>query len=81
MLPSALPEILLGLCLGIGYAWRAIISAELIAATSGIGYMILDARAMARTDKVIVGVLVIAILGVTTDFLTQKLVKFVTRNR
>ncbi len=81
MLPSALPEILLGLCLGIGYAWRAIISAELIAATSGIGYMILDARAMARTDKVIVGVLVIAILGVTTDFLTQKIVKFVTRNR
>lgn len=81
MLPSALPEILLGLCLGIGYAWRAIISAELIAATSGIGYMILDARAMARTDKVLTGVLVIAVLGVATDFLTQKFVKFVTRNR
>ncbi|MDO4219033.1 MAG: ABC transporter permease [Synergistaceae bacterium] len=81
MLPSALPEILLGLCLGIGYAWRAIISAELIAATSGIGYMILDARAMARTDKVIAGVLVIAVLGVVTDFLTQKLVKIITANR
>ena len=81
MLPSAVPEILLGLCLGIGYAWRAIISAELIAAASGIGYMILDARAMARTDKVIVGILVIALLGVATDFVTQKILKIATRNR
>ena len=81
MLPSATSEILLGLCLGIGYAWRAIISAELIAATSGIGYMILDARAMARTDKVIVGVLVIALLGVVTDHVTQRLVKHFTKDR
>ena len=55
-LPSALPGILTGLRVGMGYSLRAIIGAEMIAADSGLGYLILDAQAMSRSDKVFIGI-------------------------
>ncbi|WP_139891478.1 ABC transporter permease [Bacillus sp. D386] len=67
ILPSAVPDILLGMKVGLGYSWRAIIGAEMIAAASGLGYFILDAQTMSRSDKVIVGILVIGLLGVICD--------------
>ena len=67
ILPSAIPDILLGMKVGLGYSWRAIIGAEMIAAASGLGYFILDAQTMSRSDKVIVGILVIGFLGVLCD--------------
>ncbi len=67
ILPSAIPDILLGMKVGLGYSWRAIIGAEMIAAASGLGYFILDAQTMSRSDKVIVGILVIGLLGVLCD--------------
>ena len=66
-LPYALSDILVGMRVGLGYSWRAIISAEMIAASSGIGHMILFAQQMSRTDKVIVGILVIGVVGYITD--------------
>ena len=66
-LPYAMSDILVGMRVGLGYSWRAIISAEMIAASSGIGHMILFAQQMSRTDKVIVGILVIGIVGYITD--------------
>jgi len=66
-LPYALSDILVGMRIGLGYSWRAIISAEMIAAASGLGHMILFAQQMSRTDKVIVGILVIGIVGYLTD--------------
>ena len=68
MLPNAVPDILVGARIGLGYAWRAIVGSEMIAATSGIGYLILDAQALSRTDKVIAGVLVIGLVGLATDW-------------
>lgn len=67
MLPNALPDILVGMRVGLGYSWRAIIGAEMIAASSGLGYMILDAQQMSRSDKVIVGIFVIGIVGYLCD--------------
>ena len=67
ILPSAIPDILLGMKVGLGYSWRAIIGAEMIAAASGLGYFILDAQTMSRSDKVIVGIIVIGLLGVLCD--------------
>lgn len=66
-LPYAMSDILVGMRIGLGYSWRAIISAEMIAASSGLGHMILFAQQMSRTDKVIVGILVIGIVGYITD--------------
>lgn len=63
----AMSDILVGMRIGLGYSWRAIISAEMIAASSGLGHMILFAQQMSRTDKVIVGILVIGVVGYITD--------------
>ena len=68
-LPAAMPDILVGCRTGLGYAWRAIIGAEMIAASSGLGYRILFSQQMARTDKVIVGILAIGTVGILTDLL------------
>ena len=67
ILPNSVPDILIGLKLGIGYSWRAIIGAELIAASSGIGYLILDAQQISRSDIVMLGIIVIGTLGIITD--------------
>jgi len=75
-LPAALPAIISGLRLGLGYGWRALVGAELIASSSGLGYMILDAQDMARTDIVIVGILVIGSIGLFADWGLKALVRW-----
>ncbi|MCC8060543.1 MAG: ABC transporter permease [Clostridiales bacterium] len=66
-LPSALPSIFTGLRLGIGSAWTCVVGAEMIAATSGIGYMIHYARELAQPARVYAGVLCIGIVGILID--------------
>jgi ABC-type nitrate/sulfonate/bicarbonate transport system permease component len=63
LLPSALPYILAGMRIGLGVAWMCVIAAELIAAQSGLGYMIQLARTMIETEKVFAGMIIIGILG------------------
>ncbi len=53
--PGSLPSVLTGLRLGFGYSWRALVGAELIAASSGLGYLIGDASEMSQTDKSVCG--------------------------
>lgn len=69
ILPSAMPSVIVGMRLGLGYSWRALIGAELIAASSGIGYMIMDAEQLSRPDIIIVGIMTIGLLGYIIDFL------------
>lgn len=68
-LPYASADILVGMRIGLGYSWRAIIGAEMVAASTGLGHMILFAQQMSRTDKVIVGIFVIGTVGCVTDWL------------
>ncbi|OFI05956.1 putative aliphatic sulfonates transport permease protein SsuC [Clostridium acetireducens DSM 10703] len=75
IIPSALPNILLGMKLGIGYSWRAIIGAEMVAASSGLGYLILDGQQLSRSDVVMVGILFIGFLGIITDALFSFFIK------
>lgn len=75
MLPNAIPDILVGMRVGLGYSWRAIIGAEMIAAASGLGYLILDSQQMSRSDKVIVGIFVIGIVGYYCDLLFSRAIK------
>jgi NitT/TauT family transport system permease protein len=63
MLPSALPMIVTGLRIGLGQAWMAVVTAELIAAQSGLGYMIQISRLSLETSRVLVGMSVIGLLG------------------
>lgn len=73
--PFAVPSIVTGLRLGFGYSWRALMGAELIAAASGLGFLIVDAEELARTDKAMAGIIVIAILGLILDTLIKRLTK------
>jgi sulfonate transport system permease protein len=73
VLPSALPYVLTGMRLGLGYSWRSLIAAELVAASSGLGYMILDAEQLSRPDVIIVGILVIGCLGSLMDVSLSRL--------
>ncbi|MHA3980744.1 ABC transporter permease [Halovulum sp. GXIMD14794] len=69
MLPAALPSILVGLRVSFGTGWAAIIAAELVAANSGLGYLIADGMEILRSDLVMVGMIAIGIIGVMVDAL------------
>jgi sulfonate transport system permease protein len=73
ILPATLPAIFTGLRVGIDVAWRSVVAAELIAASSGIGYMIMYARELSQIDVVLVGVLSIGITGIVIEQFLQKL--------
>ena len=60
ILPSALPEILTGIRIAVAAGWGTLVAAELIAARSGVGYMIMSAANFLATDVVFVGLVVIA---------------------
>ncbi len=68
-IPAAIEQIAVGLQLSLGFSWRALIGAELIAASAGIGYLILDAQELSRPDIVIVGMISIGIVGSIIDYL------------
>lgn len=70
--PGALPSIVIGIRLGMGYGWRAVIAAEMIAAASGLGYMIFDARNWLDTPVVIVGMVVMGLIWLTLDRIVLK---------
>lgn len=67
ILPAALPSIIVGFRISFGTGWAAIIAAELVAAQSGLGYMIADGMEILRSDMVLVGMVVIGVLGVLID--------------
>lgn len=69
MLPAALPSILVGLRVSFGTGWAAIIAAELVAASSGLGYLIANGMEILRSDLVMVGMIVIGVIGVAVDSL------------
>ncbi|MDA9392191.1 hypothetical protein WN73_16615 [Bradyrhizobium sp. CCBAU 45394] len=63
LLPATLPHILTGMRIGLGTGWTCVIAAELVSATSGLGYMIQLARTTIETEKVLAGMLVIGLIG------------------
>ncbi len=76
VIPAALPSIIVGLRLGLGHGWRALVGAELIASSAGLGYMILDAQDLARIDVVMVGIFVIGGIGLLSDWGLRALVRW-----
>ena len=68
-LPAALPNLFTGLRSGLSLSWMFLVAAELIAASSGLGYLLTDGRETGRADLVIVAIIVLALLGKTSDSL------------
>ena len=73
VLPGALPSILVGVRYALGIMWLTLIVAETVSASSGIGYMTMNAREFLQTDVVLVGVLLYALLGKLADLVARAL--------
>jgi taurine transport system permease protein len=67
VLPGALPSVIVGLRNGLGYGWRALIAAEMIVGTSGIGFLMFDARRAGQVTEVILGMILLGILWFVVD--------------
>jgi sulfonate transport system permease protein len=79
ILPAAWPSIITGIRLGISTAWTCVVAAEMIAASSGVGYMITYARELSQPDVVLVGVFTIGVVGLLIDFLIMRIQKRLLR--
>jgi NitT/TauT family transport system permease protein len=66
--PATLPQIIVGMRIGLGVAWLVVVAAEMIALRSGLGYLIIDSRnAGNRYDLVIAGMIIIGLIGLALD--------------
>jgi len=66
-IPGAMPYIMAGLRQGLGFGWRALIAAELVGATSGLGQYIFIQQEFSRADLIIAGALTIGLIGLSMD--------------
>ena len=74
VIPAALPQIIVGMRIGLGVAWLVVVAAEMIALRSGLGYLIIDSRnAGNRYDLVIAGMVIIGLIGLLLDLLMRRL--------
>lgn len=74
VIPATLPQIIVGMRIGLGVAWLVVVAAEMIALRSGLGYMIMDSRnAGNRYDLVIAGMAIIGVIGLLLDGLMRGL--------
>ncbi len=80
-LPGALPSIVVGLRLGMGYGWRALIAAEMLVRRGGLGDLIFGARTFSQIDRIMVGMIVIGTLYVIVDRLIVAPVESLTLAR
>ncbi|WP_350316200.1 taurine ABC transporter permease TauC [Pectobacterium aroidearum] len=71
--PSALPDILVGIRIGLGVGWSTLVAAELVAATQGLGFMVQAASQFLLTDVVILGILTIAAVAFTIEIMLRYL--------
>jgi NitT/TauT family transport system permease protein/taurine transport system permease protein len=68
LLPGAIPYIVGGIRLGIAYGWRALIAAEIIVGSGGLGYLIFKAETFHLTSRIIAGMIAIGVLWYLTDY-------------
>jgi taurine transport system permease protein len=73
VLPNALPELFTSVRLSIGIGWTSLIAAEMVAANSGLGWMVINAGSYLRTDVVLLGILLLGLTGYFFDWILVRL--------
>jgi ABC-type nitrate/sulfonate/bicarbonate transport system permease component len=81
VLPAALPAVITGLRISLGIAWMCVVASEMVSITSGLGYLIMDARMFYRTDVVLAGMFTIGLLGLAINALMRAFERRVQRYR
>ena len=71
VLPAAMPEILVGMRVAVGFGWSTLVAAEMVAANVGLGQMVLNASNFLRTDIVVMGIIVIGVVAYMFDLLMR----------
>ena len=71
IIPAAMPEIFTGMRIAIGFGWTTLVAAEMVAATAGLGQMVLNASNFLRTDVVVMGIFVIGIVAYAFDLMMR----------
>jgi ABC-type nitrate/sulfonate/bicarbonate transport system permease component len=79
VMPSAIPQIVVGIRIGIGSSFMTMVAAEMLGALSGLGYLIGYGRGIARPDIIIAGMVVIGITGYFIDVLTRSVENYAQR--
>lgn len=77
VLPAAMPNVFTGLRVGLGIGWMALVAGELVAAPSGLGYMINNARTLFRSDYILLGMVLIGVLGLVLDYVMRQVARLV----
>lgn len=72
LLPAALPALFTGLRLGLAQAWLFLVAAELIAASRGLGFLLIDAQNTGRADIILLSIVLLALIGKGTDWLLAR---------
>jgi len=75
ILPSLVPALVTQARIGLGLAWMCVIAAEMVAVRRGVGFFMIEARNLFRTEDVIVGMIAVAAVGLGTDRLLHRLEK------
>ncbi|KAF1048024.1 MAG: putative aliphatic sulfonates transport permease protein SsuC [Herbaspirillum frisingense] len=78
ILPAALPDILTGLRIAIGFGWTTLVAAEMVAATAGLGQLVLNASNFLRTDVVVMGIVLIGLIAYVFDLAMRRLADVIT---
>ena len=67
VVPSALDQVLVGMRLAMGYSFMTVVPAEMLAAQTGLGYLIINSRLWLATDAIFVGILTLGLIGLLMD--------------
>ncbi|AKG37805.1 taurine ABC transporter permease [Paenibacillus durus ATCC 35681] len=76
--PSILPELLTGLRTAVGISYATLVAAEMVAAVSGIGWMVLDASKFLRSDIMYLGIIIMALIAIIIDLCIRSLIRRVS---
>ena len=78
-LPASLPYLMTGLRLGLAQGWLFLVAAELIGASTGLGFLLIDGQNSGRADIIVLSIILLAIIGKLSDVLLQKLETYLLR--
>src|SRR5439155_20011833 len=71
LLPAVLPAYVVSLRAGLGLGWMFVVAAELLGASEGLGYLLLDGQQLGKPAQIVAAIVIFAILGKTTDWLIE----------
>jgi ABC-type nitrate/sulfonate/bicarbonate transport system permease component len=79
VLPTAVPDILTGMRVAVGFSFMGVVAAEMIGASTGIGYLIMQSRLMVQPERMFVGLLSLSVVGLASDRLFRLAVAWSTK--